>query len=180
MNQRGGRCGRALASSLRPSSPSSGAWKRSVEVLPGRANLWSCDMLPSTCVGQHGPSLRLSDALVVAGATVLGADRIITTDARWPTLAVRIEVLREHALRLGRDQVRSCAGWSATTNSSTPSEGQRRTMSSTHSPIVRRRAPSGMDPVRRIWSWNARMSNRSPSRAAASARIWSIVIRPSM
>jgi hypothetical protein len=48
-------------------------------------------------MGQHGPSLRLSDALVVAGATVLGADRIITTDARWPTLAVRIEVLREHA-----------------------------------------------------------------------------------
>ncbi len=45
----------------------------------------------------HGPALRLPDALVVATATVLEADRIITTDARWPTMVVRVEVLREHA-----------------------------------------------------------------------------------
>jgi hypothetical protein len=32
---------------------------------------------------------------VVATAAVLGADRIITTDARWPALAVRVEVLTE-------------------------------------------------------------------------------------
>ena len=45
----------------------------------------------------HGPSLRLPDALVVATAVVLEADRIITTDARWPALTVRVEVLREDA-----------------------------------------------------------------------------------
>jgi len=45
----------------------------------------------------HGPSLRLPDALVVATAMVLDADHIITTDARWPTLAARVEVLRRDA-----------------------------------------------------------------------------------
>jgi len=34
---------------------------------------------------------------VVATAAVLEADRIITTDARWPLLAVRVEVLGEDA-----------------------------------------------------------------------------------
>jgi uncharacterized protein (DUF1778 family) len=43
----------------------------------------------------HGPSFRLPDALVVATAVVLGADRIITTDAHWPALAVRVEALSE-------------------------------------------------------------------------------------
>jgi predicted nucleic acid-binding protein len=43
----------------------------------------------------HGPSFRLPDALVVATAAVLGADRIITTDAHWPALAVRVEALSE-------------------------------------------------------------------------------------
>lgn len=41
----------------------------------------------------HGPSLRLPDALVAATAVVLKADRVITTDARWPDLSVRVEVL---------------------------------------------------------------------------------------
>jgi len=45
----------------------------------------------------HGPSLRLPDALVVATAAVLEADRIITTDAGWPALAVRVEVLAKDA-----------------------------------------------------------------------------------
>jgi predicted nucleic acid-binding protein len=43
--------------------------------------------------GAHGPSLRLPDALVVATAFVLEADRVITTDARWPVLAVKVEVI---------------------------------------------------------------------------------------
>ena len=47
--------------------------------------------------GAHGQSLRLPDALVVATAIVLDADRIITTDARWPALAVRVEVLKKDA-----------------------------------------------------------------------------------
>ena len=41
----------------------------------------------------HGTSLRLPDALVVATAIVRGADRIITTDAGWPAVGVRVEVL---------------------------------------------------------------------------------------
>ena len=46
---------------------------------------------------RHGSRLRLPDALVVATALVLGAERVITTDARWPRLAVAMEVLRPEA-----------------------------------------------------------------------------------
>jgi predicted nucleic acid-binding protein len=42
---------------------------------------------------RHGVAMRLPDALVVATAVVLGADRVITTDPRWPTLPVRVEVV---------------------------------------------------------------------------------------
>lgn len=42
---------------------------------------------------RHGPGLRLPDALVVATAVVLGAARILTTDALWPEQAVRVEVI---------------------------------------------------------------------------------------
>jgi predicted nucleic acid-binding protein len=41
----------------------------------------------------HGRALRLPDALVVATAVVLGADRLMTTDAGWPELAVTVEVV---------------------------------------------------------------------------------------
>ncbi len=43
----------------------------------------------------HGPALRLPDALVVATAVVLAAERIITTDARWPEVPVMVEVVGE-------------------------------------------------------------------------------------
>ena len=33
---------------------------------------------------RHGRALRLSDALILATATVAGADQVLTTDARWP------------------------------------------------------------------------------------------------
>ena len=42
---------------------------------------------------EHGPALRLPDALVVATALVLGAEEIVTTDAGWPSLPVRVSVL---------------------------------------------------------------------------------------
>jgi predicted nucleic acid-binding protein len=42
----------------------------------------------------HGSALRLPDALVVATAVVLRADRVITTDTGWPKLPIRVEVLR--------------------------------------------------------------------------------------
>ena len=42
----------------------------------------------------HGPRLKLPDALVVAIAIHLGADRILTTDRRWPKLPVEVLVAR--------------------------------------------------------------------------------------
>ncbi len=42
---------------------------------------------------RHGPALRLPDALVVATALVLEADRVVTTDGRWPKVGVTVEVL---------------------------------------------------------------------------------------
>lgn len=42
---------------------------------------------------RHGRRLRLPDALVVATAVELRADRVLTTDARWPDLEVVVEVV---------------------------------------------------------------------------------------
>ena len=41
----------------------------------------------------HAGSLRLPDALVIATAIVLRADRILTTDSRWPTVGVAVVVV---------------------------------------------------------------------------------------
>jgi predicted nucleic acid-binding protein len=41
----------------------------------------------------HGRSLRLPDALVLATARVMGADRVLTTDAGWPDGGIRVTVL---------------------------------------------------------------------------------------
>ncbi len=46
---------------------------------------------------RHGSGLRLPDALVVATGVVLGAARVVTTDAGWPHLPVRVEVVRPPA-----------------------------------------------------------------------------------
>lgn len=40
----------------------------------------------------HGSRLKLPDALVVAIAMHLGADRILTTDRRWPVLPLEVVV----------------------------------------------------------------------------------------
>lgn len=42
---------------------------------------------------RHGPSVGLPDALVIATASVLGASRVVTTDARWPDLGMPVEVV---------------------------------------------------------------------------------------
>jgi len=42
----------------------------------------------------HGRRLKLPDALVVAIAVHLGADRILTTDRRWPKVPVQVLVAR--------------------------------------------------------------------------------------
>ena len=43
---------------------------------------------------RHGSRLRLPDALIVACAIHLEADRIITTDRRWPKLPMRVDIAR--------------------------------------------------------------------------------------
>jgi predicted nucleic acid-binding protein len=40
---------------------------------------------------EHGARLRLPDALVLATALHLRADRVLTTDRRWPAVGVQIE-----------------------------------------------------------------------------------------
>jgi predicted nucleic acid-binding protein len=42
---------------------------------------------------RHGTRVRLPDALVIATAIVLGASRVVTTDARWPDLGMPVEVV---------------------------------------------------------------------------------------
>lgn len=42
---------------------------------------------------RHGTRVRLPDALVVATAIVLGAARVVTTDARWPDVGMRVELV---------------------------------------------------------------------------------------
>lgn len=42
----------------------------------------------------HGMRLKLPDAMIVAIAIHLKADRILTTDRRWPKLPVKVGVAR--------------------------------------------------------------------------------------
>jgi predicted nucleic acid-binding protein len=43
---------------------------------------------------RHGTRLKLPDALVVAAAIELAADRVLTADRRWPKVDVQVQVLR--------------------------------------------------------------------------------------
>lgn len=43
---------------------------------------------------RHGKHLRLPDALVLATALHLGAERVMTTDAGWPRAGILVEVIR--------------------------------------------------------------------------------------
>jgi predicted nucleic acid-binding protein len=66
-----------------------------VDALPARVEPVS-RAIASTAAelrARHGRALRLPDALVVATALVLRADRLVTTDARWPALPVPVEIL---------------------------------------------------------------------------------------
>jgi predicted nucleic acid-binding protein len=42
---------------------------------------------------RHGRALRLPDALVLATAAIVGAHRILTTDAGWPASGVPVQVV---------------------------------------------------------------------------------------
>lgn len=48
---------------------------------------------------RHGRRLRLPDALVLATALVARSDRVLTTDARWPKVAVAVEVVQKPGRR---------------------------------------------------------------------------------
>ncbi len=66
-----------------------------LDVLPARIEPVS-RAIAATAAGlraTHGPDLRLPDALVVATALVLHAEEIVTTDADWPSLPVRVSLL---------------------------------------------------------------------------------------
>ena len=41
----------------------------------------------------HGRNLRPPDSLVITTALALGAESVITTDGRWPTLPLHVEVV---------------------------------------------------------------------------------------
>lgn len=43
---------------------------------------------------RHGKRLRLPDALVLATALHLRADRVVTTDAGWPPTGISVDVIR--------------------------------------------------------------------------------------
>lgn len=48
--------------------------------------------IASSLRAAHGRRLRLPDALVVATAIDLRADRVLTTDAGWPAVDITVEV----------------------------------------------------------------------------------------
>jgi hypothetical protein len=51
---------------------------------------------------RHGTRLRLPDALVLATALHLAADRAVTTDAGWPRAGIHVDLLTARSrLRLG-------------------------------------------------------------------------------
>lgn len=66
-----------------------------VDGLPARIEPTSRAIAASAAAlrARHGTSLRLPDALVIATAEVLRAERVLTTDARWPRLDLLVEVL---------------------------------------------------------------------------------------
>jgi len=43
---------------------------------------------------RHGARLRLPDALVLATALHLRADRVLTTDAGWPKVGISVDLIR--------------------------------------------------------------------------------------
>lgn len=42
---------------------------------------------------RHGRSLKLADALVIATAEALQADRVLTTDRSWPNVDMRVDIV---------------------------------------------------------------------------------------
>lgn len=66
-----------------------------VDALPARVEPASRQIARAAAElrARHDRLLRLPDALVIGTALVIGADRIVTTDARWPSVGISVDVL---------------------------------------------------------------------------------------
>lgn len=66
-----------------------------VDTLPARVEPVSRRIAAgaATLRARHGQRLKLADALVIATAQALGADRILTTDGRWPDVGVTVRLI---------------------------------------------------------------------------------------
>jgi hypothetical protein len=60
---------------------------------------------------QHEARLRLPDAMVLATAIHLHADRVLTTDARWPTTEIAVEVIGNHPMDEGSREKQGGPAW---------------------------------------------------------------------
>ena len=67
-----------------------------LEALPATVQFLTAPMAlaASQLRAGHGRRLRLADALVVATAMDMRADRVVTTDAGWPELDIWVEVVQ--------------------------------------------------------------------------------------
>lgn len=84
-----------LVAPLRRSPASGAAVEEFLEALPASVEA-ATRQIAHRAAGlraRHGNRLRLPDALVVATAIVLEADRVVTTDARWPDLGITVQVV---------------------------------------------------------------------------------------
>ena len=70
-----------------------------LDALPSRVEPVSREIARSAARlrAKHRTRLRLPDAIVVATATVLKADRILTTDGQWPPASVPVTVVGPNA-----------------------------------------------------------------------------------
>jgi len=66
-----------------------------VDALPARIQSVTREIARSAgrLRAEHGTRVRLPDALVIATAMVLKADRLLTTDARWPRVPVEVTIV---------------------------------------------------------------------------------------
>jgi len=84
-----------LVGPLRQRPPSDAAVDEFLEALPVTIEPARRE-IARTAAGlraSHGGRLRLPDALVVATGITLDAERVLTTDSRWPEVGIRVEVV---------------------------------------------------------------------------------------
>jgi predicted nucleic acid-binding protein len=66
-----------------------------VDAIPARVEPATREVgrLAAAIRARHGVRVKLPDALIIATAMVVGADRIVTADAGWPALDIPVMVL---------------------------------------------------------------------------------------